>query len=263
MWSAKILFLDIIIAISVVAIVLCITFLMAFPYDRYFQGNATSISQINKIAKTGDVILFASTHPELRWSSLSSWSHIGMVVQNPNDIENPLFLESDVPLFEHERGVQDLLTQQKDKNGVKLIPLKEKLERYNGTMVYRKLIHSQQHPNAVNLMKTFSNRSRFEELLPWLQQNYADHKYENSVSFWMRSFAKFRKMNPFAGVGLKPAGKRKKIFCSELVYNVYSHLGIVRPMKASNILPKHFSKTAVYNILQPGWSLGEHIRISQ
>lgn len=148
----KILLLDIVFAIVLLIIVVFVIVLIAFPW-QIFSSKQITLSSVLNTAKTGDLVLFSSSTPELRFASLNQWSHIGMVVENPNDSQSPYFVESDIPLTE--RGRFDLFTNELDKNGVKLIYLKDKIEGYKGTMAFRKLNfkNGTSHPKFIQYQK--------------------------------------------------------------------------------------------------------------
>lgn len=249
MFSYKLFLIDITIAVTLGVIIISLTILVAFCY-MVFSPNTIFFADVLKTAKTGDLILFSSDNQELRWSSLNQWSHVGFILENPFDKENPLFIESDIPLTE--RGRTDLLSGTLDKNGVKMIYLKDKLEGYKGIMAYRKL---QYKGKDVKPLEFFQSKISFGALGTYIYDNYNSKKYQNSGIFWLKQFIRLRKMNPFANI----EGKKKtdKIFCSELVMELYRYLGVASPRikKLHNVFPKHLSSTSFYNILSPNWKL--------
>jgi hypothetical protein len=250
----KIVLIDVALTLVILIIMVCIVILITFPY-QIFSPNQICLSKLLEKGKTGDLILFSSKTPELRFASLSPWSHVGMIIDNPKDPQNPLFIESDIPL--KERGRRDLFSGVLDKNGVKLLYLKDKIEGYQGIMAFRELNfknENKDHPKY----RQFWNRTKDPvEFILWLKNKYSHLKYQNAASFWMQQFVKLRKLSPFGFVRFKrPKSWEEKIFCSELVFDIYKNLGICnRDLESRDIMPKHFASITLSKLIEDNWKL--------
>lgn len=92
--------------------------------------------------ETGDIILFFGSWWKsplsclIEFFTLSKYSHIGIVIKNPNFTPEPL---NGLYLLES-TGIEQPDSENKEpKFGVQLQPLKERLETYSGRIYYRKL----------------------------------------------------------------------------------------------------------------------------
>lgn len=255
MWSHKILFIDLAIAIVVCLIVIVVTVFMSISWVH--DGTIKSSvywQELKPQLKTGDIFIFSSSAPELRMFMLSKWSHIGVVVKNDNQI---LLLESDVTTETKARGIVDVMSGNRDKNGVKLVDLEEKLRKYTGNFYYRSLEWSDDVINKE--AKYFKICSDYKATLDFIAPRYSHLVYQSRMGFWVKQYAKTRKVNPLCFVGQdKQFQKYGAIFCSELATDFFKNMGIVKEkIFPNNILPKHYAQDSVYNIFNKGWSFSK------
>jgi hypothetical protein len=224
-------------------IIVAILFICAMDWN--FQNkNECKINDYCKFAKTGDIILFSSRVPDLRWALGNNWSHIGVVIENEKNKSEPYFVESDIPLTKIELERINHLKNEKVKNGVKMVYLREKLINYKGSIAFRSLKINKKYKLSNYHSKTIvNNKSNPIITKNWIKyiKTLKDIEYENSASFWLKNFLSIRKLLPTA-LNLKHFKDRKKVFCSELTYDILQHFGILRDhIKSAYLLPQHFS----------------------
>lgn len=246
--------IDVIIAIVIVLILISILFLFAFSWN-FVNSESCTLDEYSSSAQTGDIILFSSSVPDLRWSIGNAWSHIGIVIKNKQNPSEPYFIESDVPLTYEEINRIDLLTNEKVKSGIKMTYLKNKLRNYSGELAYRRL-------NKPSYIKEEFNEDEWINIVKKL----TFVRYENSANFWLQRFFAIRKLLP-TSMNLKFFQKRKKAFCSELTAYILKEQKILKQhIDPATVLPHHFSSYYTdlnTNFFQRGWSYGPQIKITK
>ncbi len=185
--------------------------------------------------RTGDLVLFSGRSPfsyMIRLATMSKWSHVGMVVKLP---------EYDfLTLFESTTSdcIRDLGTQE-IKNGVQLVPLSERIELYSGDIAVRRIQGEHYDEKAfvdavMSVRKRLQNRPFDPDKLELLRAAYDGPFGTNTEDL-------------------------SAIFCSELVVEVYKHLGLLDADIPSNeYTPVDFSAKGM-RYLQLGFSLSEEI----
>lgn len=174
--------------------------------------------------KTGDIILFNENH---FWSSplgpfswlikyftKSSWSHIGMIVKDPE------FTEKELPagLYLWESSLESCDAEDhRMKLGVQLVPLKEKLDSFNGIIHWRKL----------NYGHVYISNTKLREI----HELVHNKPYDLNPADWIEAWIEH-----------KSTPNNHRYFCSALVARIYSYLGFVDPdIDWSIIRPSSFS----------------------
>ena len=174
--------------------------------------------------KTGDLILFKSNSNSLfdilssliRLGTQSNYTHIGMILKDPDFINPPL-----KGLYVWESGWEGQHDPQDDKNklGVQITPLNEMIKNFNKSNITIRKI------NCSN--NTFNN-----EILKKIHKTVYDKPYDIMPIAWILSI--FRK-------DLKPQ-RTTRFWCSAFVGYVYTKCGILNPNTDWSILrPSDFS----------------------
>lgn len=173
---------------------------------------------------TGDLILFDANHfwtplgpfsYLIKYFTNSDWSHIGMVVKDPEFTNKKL--EKGLYLWESSLEFNDAEDHEM-KLGVQLVPLKEKLESFRGIIHWRKL-----NPGNVEITT---------EKLRTLHRIVHGKPYDLNPIDWIEAW-KEQVSKPHTN----------RYFCSALVAKIYSFLelidenidwSIIRPSSFSN-----------------------------
>jgi hypothetical protein len=163
--------------------------------------------------QTGDILLFSGrtfiSHA-IRLFTRSRWSHIGIIVRDPDT--NALFLWEatscntieDVEFGHIPRGVQ-------------LVRLEDKVRSYNGVV-------------AVRLLTGVDRNGKMMERFGWLFKRLRRAPYQNYLLEYIN-----------AGLGFSRRATRRA-FCSQLVAEAYMRMRLLRPEKPSAFYtPKDFS----------------------
>jgi len=156
---------------------------------------------------TGDIILFSGKNfwfsYMVEYFTGSPFSHIGIVLKNPTQIDPKLkglhLLESG------EENVKDEVDNKK-KFGVQIIPLEDKIKNYDGKVVYRKL--------------NWSKNNMTRNILIWLiYQKIQNKPYDINIFDFI-----------CAGLKLDIGDKQKtnEFFCSALVAFIYTKMGLLK-----------------------------------
>ena len=164
--------------------------------------------------RTGDLLLFSGrgvTSEVIRVFTRSPWSHIGMVVYRPGCAE-PLVLES-TTLSESPD-----VTLGRPVAGVALVPLRNKLADYPGSVALRRRYGPSLDPHQ-------------QRLLERLVRRLLHRPYKNYVLCNV--------MDVLTGFQRRP--DQRGWFCSELVAELYRRLGwLPRDTRPSTLVPGHF-----------------------
>jgi hypothetical protein len=182
-------------------------------------------SETRATLRTGDLVLFSgrgTVSNMIKYGTLSNWSHCGMVVKmeqydfitiwESTTLSNIPDLESEMPLM-----------------GVQLVPLSERLKKYDGDVAIRRLKGGELSNDDINKLML-------------LRKQLKGKRYELS------------KMELFKAAYDGPFGANiedlSSIFCSELVAEAYQSLGLLDDVKASNeYTPADFSEKRMKNLL--------------
>lgn len=183
--------------------------------------------------KTGDIVLFHGKgffSWAIKFSTKSNWSHVGMVVNDPDVHEEPMIFESTTL-----SNVRDSLTG-KRRGGVQLVSYKDRINSYNGKIAVRPL--------------NVSRSDAFEEKVKNIINQLHGREYEESL--WQLANSSW---------DLLPISENKEdlssVFCSELVAHIYQELGFLDESKPSNeYTPGDFEENAKLELLT-GKLLGE------
>lgn len=202
--------------------------------ERYVSKNRDNLTWITvndvlRDANNGDVVLLSGdTHGErtCRWCTNSIFSHVGVLFweMHPVTMENILYV------FDCDLG-------QKTKEGVRVMPLRDKLHRYKGMRIgaLKKMI--------VHSPATRPTRDDFVNLLP----KYTPIVFDNVIAtWWVADWMWLYKMvkNP------------KTMFCGELVASVFQDLNILKKDRVPAwYIPGDFHRNRLW--LEEGYSFGE------
>lgn len=167
-------------------------------------------------ADSGDLVLFSGKgliSGSIRFFTGSRWSHVGLVLREP-DTGELLLLEStvtdesaDIALGRPVRGVQ-------------VVRLAEKLAVYDGSVVLRQLELAQRP-------------AHFDDELRELAQLWRYRGY--------KSFTATLALDLLSGNRRRPRVHR--VFCSELVAEIYKRLGVMaRSVRSSRLVPGDFGR---------------------
>ena len=223
------------IAICVFILSISLTcYLFSPSLENYISTNEDKISHITlddvmKNVENGDIILFSGTtfgEKSCKWFTESVFSHIGFLFREIH----PQTKEDIIYIFECDLG-------QGCKEGVRIISLIDKLDRYKGcrTAAIKKLIVSDEKKRPENhkimdLVNKYESVNFDNKIITWWVSNYPV----------LYNFFK----NP------------QTMFCSELVSKIYQDFGIIKKYRpASSYHPGdyHFNKLD----FEDGYFLGE------
>jgi hypothetical protein len=221
--------------IVVIGIILVVIF-SRFRTDYNFES--IDYSEYKKTAKCGDLVIFSSRGPELRFTMQSSWTHVGTVIKFPKE-DQLLLYESN---FQHGNQQQliDKLTGHEKVQGPQLVPLFDKLKSYDGVFAVRRL----EGP--------YDNDTRFYLISPLFYQ--MDHfKFETDPIFWISRYIYFSHVPIPIPLKQKEANERKRIFCSELSMYCLRQL--------HKILPYHFAGNHYKKYMPFGWHLSSPLML--
>ena len=183
--------------------------------------NKMRYDQMRPLLQTGDIVLFSGKGPistGIKFATGSKWSHVGMVFVLP-EYDFVCIWESTTL-----SSITDLDTN-KAKKGVQLVPLRERVNQYQGEIAVRKL-------QGVDLNAVALNR------LNQLRKELSARPYEQNKIELIKS--------AYDGpLGLNQACL-SSLFCSELVAEAYQRLGLIDEFSPSNeYTPADFSKSSV------------------
>ncbi|MDG4596775.1 MAG: YiiX/YebB-like N1pC/P60 family cysteine hydrolase [Candidatus Contendobacter sp.] len=167
---------------------------------------------------TGDIVLFSGKggiSTGIKWATVSKWSHVGMILK----LEEYDF----ITVWESTTlsSIEDLDTKT-SRQGVQLVPLSSRVEKYSGEISIRKLtgvVLAQDHVKA----------------LMALRREISGRPYEKSKLELAKA--------AYDGPGGSNAEDLSSLFCSELVAEAYQRLGLLSDKKPSNeYTPADFSE---------------------
>jgi len=165
---------------------------------------------------TGDIILFSGKggiSTGIKWITQCKWSHVGMVLR---------LIEWDAVLLWESTTLNNIADVEsgKERKGVQLVPLSERIKKYNGKV-------------SVRLLNVNRNQEMLNKL-SLLRSEIKGRRYETS------------KIELFKSAYDGPLGSNiedlSSLFCSELVAEAYQRMELISEEKSSNeYTPKDFS----------------------
>lgn len=203
--------------------------------------NTSYMSKVIEQFSTGDIVLFGSHNylvsKIIEWYCGSKWSHIGIILKDPYDIDPSLkgyyLLQSTFGIF------PDSLTGVKE-YGVQIVPLEETLQNYKGYISVRKLEgltddkKNQIKRKLAGIFITIRDKPYDLSILDFLYLNMNIDKPEKQT--------KYPLINYLFGFG-DYGHKTDKFICSGLVAYVYTELGLLNYyFQWSECMPKYFSE---------------------
>ncbi len=202
---------------------------------------STAYQDIRSDLKTGDLVLFSGkghiSHG-IKWITNSQWSHIGMVLRMEVRDQKMILLWESTTLS----NIQDVLDG-KEKKGVQLVPLGQRLNTYDGGAALRQLnlnITDQQFADLLKFRETVRNKPYERDKIELIKSAYD---------------------GPFG----KNVEDLSSLFCSELVAEAYQNMKLLDERLPSNeYTPKDFSthpKAEAEDHLINGAGLGDEIEI--
>ena len=175
--------------------------------------------------KTGDIVLFSGKggiSTGIKWFTNSRWSHVGMVLR---------LIEWDAILLWESTTLSNIADVEsgKERKGVQIVPLSERIKKYDGEISVRML---DQKPTP-----------EMHKELSLLREEVKGRPYEKS------------KIELFKAAYDGPFGRNNEdlssLFCSELVAEAYQRMGLLSEDKASNeYTPKDFSDAEKLKLLK-------------
>jgi len=175
--------------------------------------------------KTGDLILFNNDHLTsptgifsylIKFFTKSDWSHIGMIVKDPDFTDNKL--EKGLYLWQSSLEFFPEAEEHKIKLAVQLTPLRKMVEHFNGIAVWRQLV-------CGNIVITNQHLKEVHKLVH-------GKPYDLNPIDWIEAYIE-HSPNP---------QKVKRFFCSALIARIYSYLGLIdSKINWSIIRPSSFS----------------------
>lgn len=209
-------------------LILVLLFLLLIPiYYLYIQLNSHNLEEFYKLnryrlpliteeevfsqAKTGDLLfLSGNTKGEnvCKWFTKSIFSHVGLIFK-----EEDFSGESILYIIDCDLG-------QKAKDGVRVMKLKDKLERYKGYRIggYKKIKGADLNQECV-----LSSVEKYKKV-------DFDHKI---LTWWVSEIPKIREI----------VKNKNTMFCSEFIAEIFMECGVMdRKSKAYSFSPENFNK---------------------
>lgn len=185
--------------------------------------------------ETGDVVLFSGKggiSAGIKWFTQCQWSHVGMVLRLP---------EWDAVMLWESTTLSDIkdVESGKERKGVQIVPLSERLRKYKGEVSIR-LLDIERTPEMLTSLSL-------------LRAEIKGRPYEKN------------KIELIKAAYDGPFGENKEdlssLFCSEMVAEAYQRMGLLTEKKPSNeYTPKDFSSDNKLKLVKG--SLGKEILIS-
>ena len=167
--------------------------------------------------QTGDIILFSGRCKMSRFVQLlmlGKWSHVGMVVIDPN-YDYPLLYEST-----HSQQLRGLDIGRRTQ-GVQLVPLHKRIKSYKGDIAVRQL-----HGVEFNADDHF--------MLDEIRSEMVGRPFESDLKQFLKAQFRYKFYTQKEDLST--------IFCSELIAHVYQVLGVLNGDAPSNCYtPMDFS----------------------
>ena len=173
--------------------------------DRLFIDNEMNntkmmtYNKLEKVANTGDIIMFRWNIIDVGFRLFSKYSHVGMIVRK----NNKLYLLETHPKEDPESDI--------DNSGIHLYSLKKRLKDYDGDYYYSQLNINNEKRNSLT-----------DHIITNLQ------KYKAEIPF-DTNFRNVFVLNFFYNLIGKKLPEKKAMFCSEFIgnilhnCNIYSH----------------------------------------
>ncbi len=198
------------------------------------KDNKDNKNNIYSQMKTGDIILFNGYHSFISsiidWFTASKYSHIGIVLKDPTYIKPDL-----KGLFLLESGyepVPDSINHNR-KFGVQITNLKQKINDYDGLVIWRKLeAHISKMDDKMDIIyQTIKDCPYDLNIIDFLETKnnvfIPEKQYFSAILNWLRP--NHRKTDTF--------------FCSALVAYIYTGLGLFpKDTQWTRCLPNFFSE---------------------
>ena len=199
--------------LAVSVIIVSVVFLLDSWYidTEMLQTPMVSYEKLEKIANTGDLVIFRWNVIDIGFRLFSKYSHVGMIVRH-ND-----------KLYILETHPKETLKPDVDDSGVHLYCLKKRLEEYNGEYYFTQF--------KTSLSTRENMRSHIIKNLK---------RYKNDIPF-DNNFRNIFVLNFFCNLfGIK-LPKRKAMFCSEFIATVLDECNVYKHHKnLSSINPGTF-----------------------
>ncbi len=192
-------------------------------------------NEIRENLKTGDIVLFSGKKAlsmGIKWFTGSTWSHVGMVLRLP---------EWNIVLLWESTTLSNLtdITTGKETQGVQLVPLSERVKKYDGDISVRQLEGVDRTPEMMADLKTLS-------------EQFKGKPYEQSKIELLKS--------AYDGLFGENQEDLSSLFCSELVAEAYQTMGLISESEPSNeFTPKDFSSEKRISLLRG--SLTDEIKV--
>ena len=174
-------------------------------------------ADIRKKIQTGDIILFSGKggiSAGIKWFTNSKWSHVGMALKLV-DWDAILLWESTTL-----GNVKDIMSGT-ERKGVQLVPLSDRLQKYNGEV-------------SIRFLQGIDRTDTMKNLLRELRAEVKGRKYEKSEIELIKSAYD----GPF-GTNIEDLST---LFCSELVAEAYQRIGILsHDIPSNEYTPNDFS----------------------
>ena len=175
--------------------------------------------------KTDDVVLFSGKggiSTGIKWFTNSKWSHVGMVLRLP---------EWDAVMLWESTTLSNIVDVEsgKERKGVQIVPLSERVRKYKGEASIR-VLDIEQTPEML-------------KELSLLRAEIKGRPYEKD------------KIELIKAAYDGPLGENKEdlssLFCSEMVAEAYQRMGLLSEKKPSNeYTPKDFSDAGKLKLLK-------------
>lgn len=157
MTNNKIILIILILSITINIILLCLLIYMynigSNDYcDSYSIYNNILFSNIQNVAKSGDLLLFANSRYNVitRVFGHPSYSHVGLIIKKDNE------------LYSLELVTSDYIYPKKQKfEGAICIPLKERIANYSGNIFYCKLNKELTNSQKELLIKKSNEKQKY------------------------------------------------------------------------------------------------------
>lgn len=200
----------------------------AATYDPAIFANKP-YAQLRDQLKTGDLVLFSGRSFAariVRGFTGSRWSHVGLVVRQPDMPQTPLLWEATLASKAHD------ITEGKAFDGVQLVALDDRIASYPGLVAVRRLQYVQTNAQA---------RAHLEMLIEeWRAKPYRNFIRQH-ITAWMR--------------GEEALSFRRGGFCSELVAEVYRRWSLLPQSRpAHHYVPRDFGCEQGVPLLRGGLS---------
>ena len=174
--------------------------------DRLFIDNEMNNTKtmtyqtLEKVANTGDLIIFRWNTVDVGFRLFSKYSHVGMIVRK----NNKLYLLETHP--------KEYLESDIDDSGIHLYSLKKRLKQYDGDYYYSRMNTVDDNKRDILRDHIISNLQKYKSEIPF------DNNFRNIFV-----------LNFFYNLIGKKLPEKKSMFCSEFIgnilhrCNIYSH----------------------------------------